>query len=64
MKASGLKSVFDIVANHGTPSFTMEEDLPGYGEIYDKDDNLVADHQNLPPQELDPENNPLHRFFS
>lgn len=63
MKASGLKSVFDIVANHGTPSFTMEEDLPGYGEIYDKDDNLVADHQNLPPQELDPENNPLHRFF-
>lgn len=59
----GLKSVFDIVANHGSPSFTMPEDQPGYGEIYDKDGNLVADHQNLAPEELDPENNPLHSFF-
>ena len=43
MRQHGLKSVFDIVANHGTPSFTMEKDLPGYGEIYDSDGNLVAD---------------------
>ena len=63
MRQHGLKSVFDIVANHGTPSFTMKEDLPGYGELYDKDGNLVADHQNLAPEELDPENNPLHSFF-
>ncbi|MEC9163243.1 MAG: alpha-amylase family glycosyl hydrolase, partial [Pseudomonadota bacterium] len=63
MRQHGLKSVFDIVANHGTPSFTMEKDLPGYGEIYDSDGNLVADHQNLAPEELDPENNPLHSFF-
>lgn len=59
----GLKSVFDIVANHGTPSFTMPEDQPGFGEIYDKDGNLVADHQNLHPEELSPETNPLHAFF-
>ena len=59
----GLKSVFDIVGNHGTPSFTMPEDQPGFGELYDIDGNLVADHQNLAPEALDPENNPLHSFF-
>ena len=59
----GLKSVFDIVANHGSPSFTMDYDLPGYGELYDADGKLVADHQNLAPEALDIENNPLHRFF-
>lgn len=59
----GLKSVFDIVANHGSPSFTMASDLPGYGELYDKEGNLVADHQNLAPEDLDPKNNPLHAFF-
>lgn len=59
----GLKSVFDIVANHGSPSFTMEKDLPGYGELYDAQGKLVADHGNLAPEELDPENNPLHVFF-
>ena len=63
MREHALKSVFDIVANHGTPSFTMQKDLPGYGEIYDKDGNLVADHQNLAPEDLDPKNNPLHSFF-
>jgi len=59
----GLKSVFDIVANHGSPSFTMPEDQPGFGEIYDAENKLIADHQNLAPEALDPENNPLHRFF-
>ena len=59
----GLKSVFDIVANHGSPSFTMEKDLPGYGELYDAQGRLVADHQNLAPEALDPQNNPLHAFF-
>ena len=59
----GLKSVFDIVANHGSPSFTMEKDLPGYGELYDAQGKLVADHGNFAPEELDPENNPLHTFF-
>ncbi len=63
MHDAGFKVVFDIVANHGTPSWTMPEDQPGYGELYDNDDNLVADHMNLPPESLDPENEPLHRFF-
>jgi glycosidase len=58
----GLKSVLDIVANHGTPSFTMPIDQPKFGELYDINDNLVADHQNLPTEALDP-NNPLHDFF-
>lgn len=58
----GLKAVFDIVANHGSPSFSMPVDQPGYGEIYDKDGNLVADHQNLHPTALDT-TLPTQRFF-
>jgi glycosidase len=58
----GLKSVFDIVANHGSPSFSMPVDQPKYAELYDMQGNLVADHQNLPPESLDG-NNPLHAFF-
>lgn len=58
----GLKVVLDIVCNHGSPSFTMPADQPGFGEIYDARGRLVADHQNLPPHRLDAAN-PLHRFF-
>lgn len=58
----GLKSVLDIVANHGTPSFSMPVDQPKFGELYDIDGKLVADHQNLATEDLDP-NNPLHDFF-
>ncbi len=58
----GLKIVLDIVGNHGSPSFTMPVDQPGFGEIYDAAGRLRADHQNLRPEELDPEN-PLHRWF-
>ena len=63
LKRQGLTTVLDIVANHGSPSFTMPVDQPKYGEVYDADGTLVADHQNLPPERLDPTNNPLHRFF-
>ncbi|HZH44779.1 MAG TPA: alpha-amylase family glycosyl hydrolase [Lysobacter sp.] len=63
LKAKGLKTVLDIVANHGSPAFTMPVDQPKYGELYDRDGRLVADHQNLPPDKLDPANNPLHRFY-
>jgi len=58
----GLKSVFDIVANHGSPAFDMPEDQPKFGELYDIQGKLVADHQNLKPKDLDV-NNPLHQMF-
>ena len=62
LKQQGLKTVLDIVSNHGSPSYTMPQDQPGYGEIY-QDGKLVADHQNLPPDKLDPRN-PLHAFYN
>jgi glycosidase len=58
-----LKYVLDIVCNHGSPAWTMPVDQPMYGELYDAAGNLVADHQNLPPAELD-DDNPLHAFFN
>ena len=58
----GIKTVLDIVCNHGSPSFSMTHDQPKYGEIYDADGRLVADHGNLHPSELD-DSNPLHDFF-
>ncbi len=58
----GIKTVLDIVCNHGSPSFSMPHDQPGYGEIYGADGKLLADHGNLHPGELD-SNNPLHDFF-
>lgn len=64
LKQHGLKTVLDIVVNHGSPSYTMPRDQPKFGKIYDKDGSLVADHQNLPPGKLDPQHNPLHRFYN
>ena len=58
-----LKYVLDIVCNHGSPAWSMPSDQPMFGELYDADGELVADHQNLQPGELDDEN-PLHDFFN
>ncbi|WP_027484999.1 alpha-amylase family glycosyl hydrolase [Rhodanobacter sp. OR87] len=63
MHQAGLKVVQDIVANHGSPAFSMPVRQPQYGQIFDKDGKLVADQQNLPPYRLDPARNPLHRFY-
>ncbi len=60
----GMKLVLDIVGNHGSPAWGMTRDQPGFGKLYDKDGKLLADHQNLPPQQLDPQHNPLHRFYN
>ena len=60
----GIHTVLDIVANHGSPAFSMPSPQPKYGQIFDKNGTLVADHQNLPAAKLDPANNPLHRFFN
>ena len=62
--ARGMKIVLDIVANHGSPSYSMPRDQPGYGEVYDAAGTKVADHQNLHPSKLDPARNPLHAFFN
>jgi len=58
----GIKTVLDVVCNHGSPSFSMQHDQPKFGELYDADGKLVADHGNLHPSELDG-NNPLHAFY-
>jgi glycosidase len=63
MRKKGFKTVFDIVANHGTPSWTMPVDQPGYGELYNADGELVADHMNLAPEALSPQTETLHAFF-
>lgn len=62
LKQHGLKTVLDIVANHGSPSFTMPKDQPMYGKIFDKKGMLVADHQNLMPGDLN-KALPLHAFY-
>ncbi len=58
----GIKLVLDIVANHGSPAYTMPEEQPLFGEIYDADGTLLADHENLAPGDLDPAN-ALHAFY-
>lgn len=62
--AKDMKLVLDIVGNHGSPSYSMPAPQPKYGQLFDRDGKLVADHQNLPPEKLDPRNNPLHRFYN
>ncbi|MDJ0750260.1 MAG: alpha-amylase family glycosyl hydrolase [Woeseiaceae bacterium] len=59
----GIKYILDVVCNHGSPAYTMPEDQPKYGELYDASGALVADHQNLHPNDLDPDN-PLHAFYN
>ena len=63
MQDKGLKTVLDIVANHGSPAWTMPVIQPKFGKIYDGSGKLVADEQNLPPEQLDPQRNPLHAFY-
>ncbi len=62
--AAGLKVVLDIVGNHGSPAWTMPVRQPQFGQIFDKDDRLIADHQNLAPTQLDPQHNALHAFYN
>lgn len=58
----GMKLVLDIVANHGSPAYTMPRQQSGYGQVFDAGGNLVADHRNMAPADLDP-NDPLQQFF-
>lgn len=58
-----LDFVLDIVGNHGSPSYSMPIDQPKFGEIYDQNSVLIADHQNIHPEKLD-KTNPLHQFYN
>lgn len=63
LRNAGLKTVLDIVGNHTSPGFSMPEPQAGFGQLFDREGKLVADHQNLPPEQLDPAN-PLHAFYN
>ena len=64
LRAHGLKTVLDIVGNHGSPAWAMPVAQPQFGQLFDAEGRLVADHQNLPPDKLDPAHNPLHAFYN
>jgi cyclomaltodextrin glucanotransferase len=64
LKRHGLKTVLDIVCNHGSPAYTMPTPQPKFGQIFDREGTLLADHQNLAPAQLDPAHNPLHAFYN
>ena len=64
LRAHGLKTVLDIVGNHGSPAWTISVAQPQFGQLFDAEGRLVADHQNLPPDKLDPAHNPLHAFYN
>lgn len=59
-----MKLVLDIVGNHGSPAYTMPKVQPKFGQVFDGNGKLVADHENLRPEQLDPANHPLHRFYN
>jgi cyclomaltodextrin glucanotransferase len=64
LRQHGLKTVLDIVGNHSSPAWTMPERQPGFGQLFDADGTLIADHENLHPSQLDPAGNPLHAFYN
>ncbi len=63
MREQQLDVVLDIVCNHGSPGWSMPTKQPKFGQIFAADGTLIADHQNLPPDKLDPAHEPLQRFF-
>jgi cyclomaltodextrin glucanotransferase len=58
-----LKYVLDVVCNHGSPAYTMPSKQPQYGQLFDASGDLIADHKNMHPAELDP-TDPLQAFFN
>ena len=64
LREQGLLTVLDIVGNHGSPGWSMQDDQNGgFGQIHGPDGELLADHQNLEPGELNPDEQALHRWF-
>lgn len=64
LHARDMKLVLDIVGNHGSPGWTMPVKQPQFGQLFDRDGRLLADHQNLEPAKLSPKTEPLHAFFN
>ncbi|MGB0513218.1 MAG: alpha-amylase family glycosyl hydrolase [Wenzhouxiangellaceae bacterium] len=64
LDAHGLDLVLDIVGNHSSPGWSMPEKQPGFGQVFSRDGQLLADHGNLPPADLDPDGNPLHAWYN
>lgn len=64
LEREGLKTVLDAVINHASPGWTMPQRQPQFGQVFGADGELLADHMNLPPSQLDPAAEPLHRFFN
>ncbi|MDT8408860.1 MAG: alpha-amylase family glycosyl hydrolase [Wenzhouxiangellaceae bacterium] len=60
----GLKLVLDIVGNHSSPGWGMPEKQPGFGQVFSADGQLLADHDNLAPADLDTEGEPLHAWYN
>ena len=64
LKQLQIKTVLDVVTNHGSPAFTMQpKQQAKFGQLFDENGQLVADHQNLHPNQLD-HNNLLHKFYN
>jgi len=64
LRARGLKTVLDIVLNHGSPAFGAPAQRDDFGKLFDAEGRLLADHQNLHPKRLRPDREPLHAFFN
>jgi len=64
LDAHDLDLVLDIVGNHSSPAWGMPEKQPGFGQVFSRDGELLADHGNLPPGELNPESNLLHAWYN
>ncbi|WDE11111.1 alpha-amylase family glycosyl hydrolase [Thalassomonas haliotis] len=58
-----LNFILDVVTNHGSPAYDMAQQRGKFGKIYDEQGQLIADHQNIHPEKLDP-SNPLHAFYN
>lgn len=66
-KGFQLDFVLDIVANHGSPAYNMPIDQAKFGELYDQHNVLVADHENLHPEQLSNDlltGKTLHKFYN
>ncbi|MFI3245182.1 MAG: alpha-amylase family glycosyl hydrolase [Ferrimonas sp.] len=63
LSAHGLATILDVVINHGSPAYSMPQPVAEFGQIFAEDGTLLADHQNLAPTQLQPQQ-PLHRMFA